>query len=280
MKTLTKLTYLALLSGLFFWIPPGQADDVVINFEDQAVQTATQLVIDTPKLIVTISRPGANFAIEDPQAGSFGQRTLSPGNNSGNTQFVADFSVPVSNVTFEVGDLGNFLIDFDHLSVTAYSGSRATGDVLQTETTSCCGEAGFSSGSITITAAGIKSIAFIGGSPFSPNSVFYDNFALTLEKQVVDLDNDGVLDDVDTCKGSDLSDKVMIDGCVTEALNVTWQTGCTTSDYVMVCANNAKNHGHFVRCVNEFSKSLEDSGFLSSDHKDEVQSCAAQANLP
>lgn len=281
MKTLAKLTYLALLSSLFFWVPPGQADDVVINFEELTVQTANQLVIDTPKLTITISRPGASFGIEDPQAVSFGQRTLSPGANSSNAQFVADFSAPVTSVTFEIGDHGSqFLVDFDHLTVSAYSAPGATGDLLQTETISCCGEAGFSSASITITAPGIKSIAFIGGSPFSPNSVFYDNFALTLENQVVDLDNDGIPDDVDTCQDSDLGQHVVIAGCVTEAPNFTWETGCTTSDYVMACANNAKNHGDFVNCVKDFSDGLASIGSVTNNQKAGLQSCAAQASLP
>lgn len=280
MKPLAKLTYLALLSSLFFWIPPGQADDVTLDFEDQALQTAAQLVISTPQLIVTISRPGTTFEIEDPNAASFGQRTLSPGSDHNGNQFVVNFSAPVSSVTFEVGDFSFPLPDVDELSVAAYAEADAIGDPLQTEITHCCGDAGFSSATITITAPGIKSIAFIGGSDFSPNSVFYDNFVFTLENQVVDQDQDGVADNVDTCKGSDLSQPVSIAGCATEAANATWETGCTTSDYLMACANNARNHGYFVNCVQDFAVSLADLGFITSEQKSELQSCAAQANLP
>lgn len=283
MKTLAKLTYLALLSSLFFWVPPGQADDVVmINFEDQTAQTTTKLVITTPKLSVTISRQGDTFAIENPHAASFGQLTLSPGGNSSGSQFVASFSEPVTSVTFEVGDDGSQSpIDFDKLLVTAYSDPDATpGTELTTEMIQCCGTAGFSSGSITITAAGIKSIAFIGGSAFFPNSVFYDNFALTLAKQVVDLDNDGIPDNVDTCKGSDLSQPVVLEGCVTATPNFLWETGCTTTDYLMACGNNARNHGDFVNCAKEFSDSLESIGSLTKEQKADIQSCAAQASLP
>lgn len=282
MKTLSKLPYLAVLSSLFLLISTVQADVVMIDFEDQNIQTTNQLVINNPKLTVEISRQGATFGIESPNDGSFGQRSLSPGGNSSNTKFVADFSNPVNTVTFEIGDHGNGPFpEFDNLVVTAHSENGAMGDLLQTQTTACCAEPGFSSGSITITASDIKSIVFIGGSPFQPNSVLYDNFSVTFEAPVVDLDNDGVPDDVDSCKNSIMSPTVVIDGCDSETPNITWSdSGCTTSDYVMACSKNAKNHGHFVKCVNEFSKSMEDYDFVSSDQKDHLQSCAAQASLP
>jgi hypothetical protein len=287
-KTLATLTYLALLSALAFHPPLGQADEVQIDFENQTVQTTTQLVINTPNLTVTISRPGADFGIEDPLSGSFGLRSLSPGSNSAGAKFVADFSNPVNSVTFDIGDN---VSDLDNLFVTAYSGPGATGDKLADAYTSCCGTSGpltfgagtvsFSSGTLTISAPGMKSIAFIGGSFSAPNSVFYDNFKVDFEKQVVDLDSDGVPDDVDYCKNSILTKTVVIDGCDTNSPNTLWQdSGCTMSDYIMACSTNAKNHGHFVKCVDEFSTSLEDYHYVTSDHKDDLQSCAAQASLP
>ena len=284
MKNRSKLPYLAVLSGLFFCLAASHAEVVLINFEDQDIQTTNQLVIDNPNLVVTISRSqGAAFEIKNPNAASFGQRTLVSVTNAVDLQkqFIADFSVPVNAVTFEVGDHGGAFPEFDRLDVTAYADNGGMGEMLQTQTTTCCAEPGFSSGSITVSAQGIKSIVFIGGSPFAPNSVFYDNFSVAFDKPVVDLDNDGVPDDVDTCKNSIMSATVVIDGCNSETPNITWSdSGCTTSDYVMACSKNAKNHGHFVKCVNEFSKSLQDYAFVSGDQKDQLQSCAAQAKLP
>ena len=74
---------------------------------------------------------------------------------------------------------------------------------------------------------------------------------------------------------------VIIAGCDSEIPNVTWfNTGCTTSDYITACANNAKNHGHFVKCVRRFTKTFEDNGLLNKGDKGSLQSCAAQAKLP
>jgi hypothetical protein len=264
-----------LLSGALFLNPPAYANEVFVDFEDQPIQESTSSIeINTPHLTVTISRPGATFAIVDPLDGTFGQRTLAP--HPFGPNFVADFSNPLSSVSFDIGDTSS-----DQVSVTAYSHAGAQGEILKTETSICCSEEGFSTGTITVSAPGIKSISFTAVSFFLTNSVFYDNFTLALENQLTDQDNDGIADDEDRCKDSDLSEFVIIDGCDSEIRNVTWyNTGCNTSDYITACANNAKNHGHFVKCVNEFTQSFEDNGFLNNGDKGSLQSCAAQAKLP
>ena len=282
MKALLKFSCTTFFTGVLFLGTLGHAQEVVVDFEDQDIQASiTTLEINTPQLTVTITRKGTMFGVVDPQNGAFGQRTLTPFPNIMDPHFVADFSAPVSSVSFDTGDTGAPFLDLDILTVEAFSEPGAQGTKLKTETSICCSEFGFSTGTITISAPGIKSISFIGGSAFQPNSVFYDNFALVLENQVEDVDGDNIPDDQDPCKASDLSEKVVIDGCDSGIDNVWWyNTGCTTSDYVTACAANAKNHGHFVKCVSQFTQSFTDHSFLSSKDKGAIQSCAAQASLP
>jgi len=46
------------------------------------------------------------------------------------------------------------------------------------------------------------------------------------------------------------------------------------------CAAGAKNHGQFVKCVAKKTNALKNSGVLSGQDKGEIQSCAAQTDLP
>lgn len=268
-----KLLNLALLSGALVLHAPAYADEVLVDFEDQPIQeypSGSELIIETPGLTVTISRPGAKFGIVTSSEDTFGQKALAPIPAIG-SNFIAAFSNPATSVSFSIGNSFS-----EGVSVTAYD---AEGTELATQKSVCCNDVGLIT--MTVSASGMKSIEFTAN-PFSLfGSVSYDNFTIAFEKEIIDLDKDGIADDVDACKGSDMRLSVIIDGCDTGVSNVTWyNTGCTTSDYVTACAKNAINHGRFGQCVKDFTQSLQDNGFLNDETKGNLQSCAAQAKLP
>jgi len=95
-----------------------------------------------------------------------------------------------------------------------------------------------------------------------------------------DGDGDGVPDDIDACPSSDLSPNVVIDGCDSGVTNHLLIDGCTISDLVDQCAQNAAHHGEFVSCVANLTNELIASGIIRRSEKGQIQSCAGQANLP
>jgi hypothetical protein len=101
-----------------------------------------------------------------------------------------------------------------------------------------------------------------------------------------DSDNDGVPDNEDDCPNSDLSPTVVIDDCdsgVANELfldNVEFGNGCTISDLITMCAENAGNHDQFVSCVSSLTNDLHKAGIITGRQKGAVQRCAAQAAIP
>ncbi|MEN8190898.1 MAG: hypothetical protein ABFS19_13715 [Thermodesulfobacteriota bacterium] len=55
---------------------------------------------------------------------------------------------------------------------------------------------------------------------------------------------------------------------------------CTSNEYIQACADDAKNHGQFVRCVSNTLNRLKKEGAITGKEKGELQECAAQADLP
>lgn len=103
----------------------------------------------------------------------FGNRSLSP------------FGNPTSNVPYTINyygetpsgfslDMGDDETDNDTLLLKAYSGPNGTGQLLA-QNTNILLSGGPYYKRLAVTAAGIRSIVFIGGSGNRPNSVFYDN---------------------------------------------------------------------------------------------------------
>lgn len=87
-------------------------------------------------------------------------------------------------------------------------------------------------------------------------------------------------DDDETCSDSDTSPTVVIDGCDSGVINITIDNGCTVSDEIAECAENATNHGDFVSCVAALLNDLRDAGLISGRDRGAIQRCAAQADLP
>ena len=97
----------------------------------------------------------------------------------------------------------------------------------------------------------------------------------------IDSDSDGIMDCGDNCPNSDLSVTVLIDGCDTGVSNYEiGDNGCYLSDWIIECAMNAKNHGHFVRCVVHITHDLVSYGIITGMEKGEINSCAGKADLP
>lgn len=97
---------------------------------------------------------------------------------------------------------------------------------------------------------------------------------------VDDSDGDGIPDDVDDCPFSELSPTVVIDGCDSGVENVLLDNGCTISDLVQECADTAKNHGKFVRCVKELTRTLKAEDVISKEEAKRISRCAARSDIP
>jgi hypothetical protein len=95
-----------------------------------------------------------------------------------------------------------------------------------------------------------------------------------------DRDDDGVPDTGDQCSNSDLSPTVVIDGCDSGVPNTIFPSGCTFADLIAACAEGARNHGRFVRCVTSLTNDLKQVRIITRQQKSAIQSCAAQAHIP
>ena len=91
--------------------------------------------------------------------------------------FILDFDRTLTSITVEMGDFG---ADFDNLLLQAFDGAGAEGNLLASDTgTLPQGGSLFGFETLTIEADGIQSIRMIGGGDEFPNSVFFDNIAVT-----------------------------------------------------------------------------------------------------
>lgn len=175
---------ITLLSGT-----TARADTLRFNFEDQSATSLpragahTGLTMTNAFLTVVISRPGSSFDVIN-NAGvqakppEFGQRSLDPFFNVSDTPFIADFSALASSVSIDMGDYGE---DADTLILEAYSELGGTGTLLASSTFVLTPGSSFSFSTLSVAAAGIRSVRFIGGGPDFPNSVFYDNLTVTTQ---------------------------------------------------------------------------------------------------
>ena len=97
---------------------------------------------------------------------------------------------------------------------------------------------------------------------------------------VLDSDGDGIPEDEDTCPFSDLTETVVIDGCDSGVENMLFDDGCTISDLIWQCAEDAKNHGQFNSAVSHILNDLKKDGTISGEEKGEIQICAEGADIP
>ena len=97
---------------------------------------------------------------------------------------------------------------------------------------------------------------------------------------VVDSDNDGILDDEDSCPASDLAPTIVVDGCDSGVPNFLLEDGCTASDLIADLANGADHHGSFVRALAHLTNSFMKDGFITGAQKGSIQSCGGHSSIP
>lgn len=73
---------------------------------------------------------------------------------------------------------------------------------------------------------------------------------------------------------------IMIDGCDTGVPNAPIPGGSIATYVVDFCAADPRNHGQFVSCVNHRAKELRNQGWITQQQRNELQHCAAQADIP
>ena len=95
-----------------------------------------------------------------------------------------------------------------------------------------------------------------------------------------DFDGDGVPDEDDACPNSILDPTVVIDGCDSQVSNTVLSDGCSISDEVDECAANSAAHGAFRSCVSKLGDDLQKDGVLTGPEKEQILSCAGQADIP
>jgi hypothetical protein len=61
---------------------------------------------------------------------------------------------------------------------------------------------------------------------------------------------------------------------------VLFEDGCTISDLISQCADDAANHDEFVSCVSHTTNYLKTGEIISSKDKGMIQKCAAKADIP
>jgi hypothetical protein len=96
----------------------------------------------------------------------------------------------------------------------------------------------------------------------------------------IDTDGDGIPDDEDACPNSDLSGTVIIDSWDTGVGNVLLVDGCTISDLIAECADEADNHGEFVSAVSHTTNTLKEEGIIGGKERGILQKGAANATIP
>lgn len=174
---------LARAAGLIF---AGSAQAATATFDFESLSTTsggalTTLTLSNSGLTIVLTRPGSSFDITDLTSthgpSSFGARTLDPFHDHTNTPFVVTFSQPVTGVSFQSGDYDG---DPDTSTLNLFSGVNGTGANLGSTSVDRTAAATFPGDvdTLSLSAAGILSATFIGGSMTFPNSVYYDNFVI------------------------------------------------------------------------------------------------------
>jgi hypothetical protein len=76
------------------------------------------------------------------------------------------------------------------------------------------------------------------------------------------------------------SDGETLLGCDSGVTNVLFEDGCTMSDLIAQCAEEADNHGQFVSCVAHLALDWARGGLIDKRRVGKIVSCAAMADLP
>ena len=221
--------------------------------------------------------------------------------------YIFSFSEAVTYVKVNSGDFGS---EEDIISITAFSEENASGKILDSETKTLadteemCLE-------FSVEALGIKSVE-IKSTGVGPNSIYVDNLEFCRDADAdgdgildaedncplvsnpgqenydgdtegdvcdSDDDNDGVLDEEDAHPMSSQEATVVIDGCDSNVPNVQVSAGSNMADLIADCEASAKNHGEFVKCINQLTNHWKKAGIISGKQKGVITSCAGQSDI-
>jgi hypothetical protein len=126
-----------------------------------------------------------------------------------------------------------------------------------------------------------------GGSPIAAlhlgvfSTITRSGFAVdNLRLSPLDTDGDGVLDTDDNCPNSIVSPTAAIGGCDSRVPNIIFPSGCTISDLIAACVEDARNHGQFVSCVSHVANDLKKARTITGQQQGAIKSCAAQVDIP
>ena len=92
-----------------------------------------------------------------------------------------------------------------------------------------------------------------------------------------DADEDGILDEEDSCLASNLEDTISIYTCDSGVENLLLDDGCSLNDLIAECDHTLINHGMFVSCVSRLTNGWKKEGWISLKEKGAIQRCAAQS---
>jgi hypothetical protein len=95
-----------------------------------------------------------------------------------------------------------------------------------------------------------------------------------------DSDGDGVVDAADSCPDSDLEPTVVIDGCDSGVGNQLFADGCTMTDLLSQCADEAVDNPAYVSCVAALLQGWKKDGLIVPGEQGAIRSCAAQTTFP
>jgi hypothetical protein len=73
---------------------------------------------------------------------------------------------------------------------------------------------------------------------------------------------------------------IYIDGCDTGVTDQLLGEEGTMSDAIAACAEGARNHGAFVRCVAHLTSDWMKAGLITEEEKEAIMECAAEADIP
>jgi hypothetical protein len=119
---------------------------------------------------------------------------------------------------------------------------------------------------------GISQSMGLPGAPY-PTDVALDSVRLTTTA-ADDADGDGVGDDKDLCRDSDLSATVVVGDCDSGVANPTFPSGCTNADFTAACAEGVKTRSRFLNCVATLTSDLKRSRIITGPQKGAIQFCA------
>ena len=92
-----------------------------------------------------------------------------------------------------------------------------------------------------------------------------------------DADEDGILDEEDSCLESNLEETISIYTCDSGVENLLLDDGCSLKDLIDECDHTLNNQGMFVICVSRLTNGWKKEGWISRQEKGAIQRCAAQS---